>query len=150
MKNFILFLFGFLAVGQMACVSGHCREHREEAMKKSSTDGVSAEVAKGSASVGAGSGSVAPTTSLPVRPMDRVRVFKYDGSLQCNMGKPIPPSEMQKELGKITVYSSENKNDGLMRMQMCGAATGRANVFEIDRKDLEAAKKLGFKEWTYE
>ncbi len=80
----------------------------------------------------------------------RIKVFKYDGSLQCGMGKAIPAAEMQKELEGITVYSAENKPDGLMHIQVCGSPTGRANVYEIDKSSLELAKKKGFKEWTFE
>ncbi len=81
---------------------------------------------------------------------DKVKVYKADGSLQCGQGKKIDLYEMQKGLGTIKVYSSENKNDGMMRIQLCGTPTGNSNVYEIDRKDLEAALKLGFKEWTAE
>lgn len=80
----------------------------------------------------------------------RVKVFKYDGSLQCGKAKPVSVSEMQRELKGIAVYSAENKPDGLMHVQVCGSPTGRANVYEIDKSTLEAAKKLGFKEWTFE
>ena len=81
---------------------------------------------------------------------DRVKVFKADGSLQCGQGKKIELAEMQKDLKDIKVYSHENKNDGMMRIQLCGTPTGNCNVYEIDRKDLEAALKLGFKEWVSE
>ncbi len=82
--------------------------------------------------------------------IQRVKVAKPDGSLQCGQGKAVPVKEMQKELKEITVYSSTNKNDGMMRIQVCGAPTGNYNVYEIDRKDLDAALKAGFKEWTFE
>lgn len=81
---------------------------------------------------------------------DHVKVYKADGTLQCGQGKKIAISDMQNDLKDIKVYSSENKNDGMMRIQLCGSPTGNANVYEIDRKDLEAALKLGFKEWTAE
>jgi hypothetical protein len=81
---------------------------------------------------------------------DHIKVFKFDGSLQCGQGEKIALSEMQKELKDILVISSENKNDGMMRIQLCGSPTGNCNVYEIDRKDLEAALKYGFKEWTAE
>lgn len=87
----------------------------------------------------------APKTST-----DTVKVYKYDGSLQCGMGKAIAIAEMQKELQGIIVYSNENKSDGLMRTQVCGSPTGKANVYEIDRSQLTEAKKRGFKEWTFE
>ena len=77
----------------------------------------------------------------------RVFVYKADGSLQCGQGSKIELSTMRKELGSIEVFSSENKHDGMMRIQVCGAATGYANVYEINQKDLEAALKVGFKKW---
>ncbi|MEN0060204.1 MAG: hypothetical protein AAGB31_15300 [Bdellovibrio sp.] len=82
--------------------------------------------------------------------LDRVKVYKADGSLQCGQGKKIPLDEMQKELKGIKVHSSVNKNDGMMRIQLCGSPTGNCNVYEIERKDLEAALKAGFKEWVNE
>lgn len=81
---------------------------------------------------------------------DRVKVSKPDGSLQCGQGKKIAIAEMQAQLKDIKVYAAENKTDGMMRIQLCGTPTGFFNVYEIDRKDLEAALKLGFKEWTAE
>lgn len=86
----------------------------------------------------------------PESKLDRVKVYKADGSLQCGQGKALPTAEMQKQLKDIKVYSSANKNDGMMRIQVCGSPTGNANIYEIDRKDLEAAIKLGFKEWTFD
>ncbi|HEY8271960.1 MAG TPA: hypothetical protein VIG33_13805 [Pseudobdellovibrionaceae bacterium] len=86
----------------------------------------------------------------PESKLDKVKVYKPDGSLQCGQGKAIPIAEMQKELKDIKVYSSMNKNDGMMRIQLCGSPTGNANVYEIDRKQLQAAIKLGFKEWTFD
>lgn len=110
-----------------ACTHGNCRSQR--APQKTATSEV----------------PVAPAAAT-----DRVKVFKPDGSLQCGQGKAIAVSEMQKDLKDIKVYSSVNKNDGMMRIQVCGAPTGNSNVYEIDRKDLEAAMKLGFKQWTAE
>lgn len=82
--------------------------------------------------------------------LERVKVYKADGSLQCGQGKAIPLVEMQKELKGIKVYSTANKNDGMIRIQVCGAPTGNSNIYEIERKDLDAALKAGFKEWTFE
>ena len=87
---------------------------------------------------------------MPSTAVEKIKVFKYDGSLQCGMNKAISVSEMQKELKSIRIYSSENKADGLMHIQMCGSATGTANVYQIDRKDLSEAKKIGFKEWLWD
>ena len=76
-----------------------------------------------------------------------VYVYKADGSLQCGQGQKTAPQVMAAELAPIQVYSSETKNDGLMRIQVCGHPTGYCNVFEIPEDDLEQALKLGFKKW---
>lgn len=121
-----------------ACASKNCREMREEEMKAS------------------GKVVAPPVINKEKDPMaktalaDRVRVFKADGSLQCGQGEAIPLDVMQTQLKTIKVHRAYNKNDGLMRPQMCGMATGNANVYEIDRKDLAEALKAGFKEWTFE
>ena len=81
---------------------------------------------------------------------DRVRVYKPDGSLQCGQGRAIPLTEMEKDLKGVKSYSGINKNDGMMRIQVCGSPTGNCNIYEIDRKDLGTALKNGFKEWTFE
>lgn len=87
-------------------------------------------------------------TSSQVKDLsNRVFIYKLDGSLQCEQGKKILPEVMRKELGEIEVFSSENKHDGMMRIQVCGAPTGHCNVYEIDAKDLDKALKLGFKKW---
>lgn len=78
----------------------------------------------------------------------RTFIYKADGSLQCGQGEKIELASMRKELGSIEVYSSENKHDGMMRIQVCGAPTGYSHVFEINKSDLDAALKLGFKKWT--
>ena len=78
----------------------------------------------------------------------RVFVYKADGSQQCGMGEKIDPNTMKKDLGKIEVFSVQNKHDGMMRIQVCGAPTGNSNVFEINQSDFETAIKLGFKKWT--
>lgn len=79
--------------------------------------------------------------------MKKVKVAKSDGTLQCSQGKLIPLADMQKELKDIVVFSSSNQNDGMMRIQVCGAATGNHNVYEIAESDLEKAKSYGFKLW---
>lgn len=78
----------------------------------------------------------------------KVRVYKPDGSLQCGQGQKIDLNTMKKDLQDIEVFSSDNKHDGLMRVQMCGHPTGTCNVYEILAADLDKALKLGFKKWT--
>jgi hypothetical protein len=76
-----------------------------------------------------------------------VFVYKYDGSKQCGMGVTIPIEDMAKELDGKPIFSRKSQNDGFMRIQVCGAQTGNAHVFEILEKDLASAKLLGFQSW---
>jgi hypothetical protein len=134
-KRAFVFL-GLIVV--LGCANKNCREMRLEESQKS------------------GAPIAVPAVDKEKDPMnktalaDRVRVYKPDGSLQCGMGKAVPLDVMQKQLGSIRVHKSFSKNDGLMRIQVCGTATGNSNVYEIDRTDLAEALKAGFKEWTYE
>ena len=98
-----------------------------------------------------------PSATLPSDaevPVDKnapsMNIYKYDGSRQCGQGKPLNLDEMAKELKGITILSQENKNDGMMRIQMCGAPTGNANIYVIYQKDLKKAFRKGFREWKPE
>jgi hypothetical protein len=135
---------GVLSAVLLGCATGKCVNARNTAM-----DGGTPVVAAGTAAAvnAANSGGSA---MKPESKLDRVKVYKADGSLQCGQGLAVPLADMQKDLKDIKVYSSFNKNDGMMRIQVCGSPTGNSNVYEIDRKNLEAAIKLGFKEWTYD
>jgi hypothetical protein len=79
----------------------------------------------------------------------RVFVFKPDGSVQCDSNGKISLDAMKKDLAGIEIFSAENKHDGMMRIQVCGAPTGFCNVYEISEKDLEKANGLGFRKWIY-
>lgn len=87
------------------------------------------------------SSSAAPETATA-----KVKVFKADGSRQCGQGKAVDAKIMEKELAKagIKVLSSAKGSDGMMHTQVCGAATGNANIYEINSADLKKAEKLGF------
>src|SRR5690606_4760685 len=102
---------GILSLTVLGCASGHCRgrESIKEASKMKWTD---EEV-------------------MEKRRAERVFVYKPDGSLQCGMGQSIKPETMASQLGEIKIYSMENKNDGMMRIQLCGSPTGQINVYEI-------------------
>lgn len=80
----------------------------------------------------------------------KVKVYKPDGSIQCEpkSGKSI--EESKAELVGVTIISSEKKHDGLLRAQVCGTPTGQCHVFEINEADEEKALKLGFKIWKGE
>jgi hypothetical protein len=77
-----------------------------------------------------------------------VRVFKYDGSKQCE-GGGVSVDDMAKELAALKVLSKAKLNDGMMRTQVCGNATGMANVFEIPLEQLSEAERLGFRVWRF-
>lgn len=113
-----------------ACTQGHCR-------RKAQAPGTAQPVESGDAS------------TTPKGP-DRIFVYKYDGSLQCGMGKPIALDTMAKELNGIQILSSVKKPDGLMHIQVCGSITGQANVYEIPARYQKAAEAKGFKKWSFE
>src|SRR5713226_6910751 len=88
---------------------------------------------------------------------DTVRVFRYDGSLQCGMGQAVPLDEMAKELTavNITVFSSEKRVVPGFIIALCGAPTGLANVYQIAKDDLPRipADQQGvnrFQSWVYD
>lgn len=136
----ILFCITGFALG---CQNKPCREIQAEKMAKKEAQNPAAAAATNPSS----SGATTPTAGAGQL---KVRIFKPDGSLQCGMGSKIPLETMEKELKGIKVHSRTNMNDGLMRIQVCGAPTGQSNVYEINRSDLEKALKAGFKEWTQE
>ncbi len=117
----------------LSCSTTHCKDKNSEQKKE-----VSAAVVAPSALPGSSAGE---------KLMTKVKIFKADGTLQCNQGKKITIDSMAKELAGIKIYSSESLHDGLMRIQMCGKPTGQNNVFEIDSTDLQKALSLGFKKW---
>jgi hypothetical protein len=87
---------------------------------------------------------------------DTVKVFRYDGSLQCGMGQAVPLDEMAKELTavNIAVLSSEKSVVSGLIIALCGAPTGMANVYEIAKDDLPRipADRQGvkrFRTWVY-
>lgn len=120
----------FLFVG---CTSGNCRSQQETPEALAKAPKLSMEEL---------------THMKETSKGQRVHVYKPDGSLQCNQGRKITPEEMEKELAGVRIYSKLNKNDGKMRIQLCGSPTGNCNIFEIDRENLDQALKLGFKEWA--
>lgn len=76
-----------------------------------------------------------------------MEVYKYDGSLQCKRGKEIPLDVMAKELtdNGIEVTASRKGSDARVHIAMCGASTGRLNVYSIDSTALSRAEELGFR-----
>lgn len=79
-----------------------------------------------------------------------VRVYKYDGSLQCGVAPSMALEDMVRELKGIEVIAQEKAHDGLMHVQVCGSPTGKANVYKIYGKDLAEAQQRGFQAWKFE
>ncbi len=82
----------------------------------------------------------------------RVKVFKSDGSRQCEPKSssktgPSAVDVMEQELAGIKVYAREKRRDGLMHIQVCGSPTGMINLYEIDFKYLKQAEERGFRRW---
>lgn len=76
-----------------------------------------------------------------------VFVFKADGTKQCGIGSAMSIQQMAQELGDIKIISQENKSDGKLYPMVCGAPTGKVNVYEIPEGELSKATAAGFKEF---
>lgn len=76
-----------------------------------------------------------------------VFVFKADGTKQCGIGSAMSVQQMAQELAEIKIISQENKSDGKLYPMVCGAPTGKVNVYEIPEADLSKAVAAGFKEF---
>ncbi len=81
---------------------------------------------------------------------DSVWVTRPDGSLQCDEKKAgieesrLARAKTELEKAGVEVIASKRRNDGKMRAQMCGMATGDETSFQISATDLPKAKTLGF------
>lgn len=114
----------FMALIFVACSTGHCRRDGKEVLKK-----IDPKPPKGYEQENLGS----------------IKVAKADGSQQCGVRVGVSLEDMaKKELPGIKVLSSAKQNDGLMRIQSCGAETGMLNTYEIRHQDLLKAQKAGF------
>lgn len=81
---------------------------------------------------------------------NHAKVYKYDGSVQCNQESAIPLDEMRLELAKqgIDVICAQKASDGLNYTTVCESGTGNINVYTIHKSNLPDAEKLGFKSVT--
>ena len=122
-----LFIFSLLLSGiglfLTGCQTGHCRR-----------DGTQVEIKD----------DVKPPSGYNRDHFGRSLVAKADGSLHCSSQAGVGLQEMGRQLGKIEVYGSSKKHDGLTRIQACGTETGIMNVYEIPTHDLMKAKRAGF------
>ena len=135
------------------CVDGPCRKMKNPELANRQVSASTNVADVGSAS-GPRSASVLPgvtktggaVTDTSSKAKDTtLLVYKADGSLQCGQGKAALPTEMERQLSGIKVFSRESRSDGLMHIQMCGSPTGQINVFEIPLSSLPEALKRGFK-----
>lgn len=81
-----------------------------------------------------------------IREPDTIMVYKYDGSVQCEESG-LAVEDMRRELARagVEVVCGRKAQDGRVYPAMCGAATGRINVYTIDAADLDRAGTLGFR-----
>lgn len=134
---------GFVLLLAAACTTGKCREQAKTGGRPQAT--ADATMPAGSTVPAAEVSATQPGAQAP-KATGTVRVFKPDGSKQCE-GGGVELADMEKQLKGIRIVSREKANDGKMRIQMCGADTGQINVYEIPSGDLAKAQKAGFKEW---
>lgn len=75
-----------------------------------------------------------------------VEVYKYKGSLQCDITSGVNYWDMEQALivAGIEVVQSGEQSDNLIRPQVCGAPDGVINVFSIRASQLADAQTLGF------
>ena len=76
-----------------------------------------------------------------------VEVFKYDGTRQCSADGEISVPVMRGELerAEILVITARKDGDRKTHYPLCGAGTGKVNVYEIPQETLERALNLGFR-----
>lgn len=158
----VLTLVAFLIT--TGCTTGNCRQIANERIKAQENPpppavAVPNASAGGSAATGRATkgatdkakaevGAKKTTTSRPAG--ETVVVYKYDGSLQCGMGKAIPVRDMEHELSGIPVLERENKPDGMMHIQVCGQPTGMVNAYVIPLVKLPDAERRGFRRWNFD
>lgn len=124
----ILFLFIL-----SSCAAGPCRNQRDD------MDSKPMNKARKEAALNI----VTPTHQ-------RVYVYKFDGSIQCEEDpKDLSPELMKGELIKlgIEVYEVVRQHSGFFMPQACGQPKGMIYRFEIAKHHLESAQSLGFKQW---
>lgn len=79
----------------------------------------------------------------------QVKVYKYDGSVQCDVAG-TEPEVMRQELINvgIDVICSQKGYDGFLYPASCGAGTGAINIYTIHSPNLVDAEALGFRNVT--
>lgn len=126
-----------------ACSSRPCREPRSPELDrtKTSTPVAAVPVTEANLNIEKGSATTVKNDALP----ELVRVYKPDGSRQCEKKPGVAVDIMERELAGIEVISRVKRKDGLMHIQVCGSPSGMINVFEIKATYLKQAEQRGFK-----
>ncbi len=130
----LILVFGLFFGG---CSSRPCREPRAPELDLT---------AKQTAITNSTQGSANGSTVNENAPL-KVRVYKSDGSRQCERGVGKSVEATERELAGIPVSHREKRSDGLMHIQVCGSPTGIINIYEIDSSNLKQAEERGFKRW---
>jgi len=141
-RIFLLLLTSILVEG---CSSRPCREPRLPELDKTKTATSLLESDASSSAVA----NPTPTTTAASPAVDgivrRSRVYKPDGSRQCERRAGTSLEVMERELAGIIVHTREKRRDGLMHIQVCGGPTGMINLYEIDTSFVKQAEQRGFK-----
>ncbi len=83
------------------------------------------------------------------KPSSGVWVYKYDQSRQCELSSGVSLETMSQDLESIKVLDQKKLSDGVPRITMCQAQTGKANLYLIKSTDQTKALELGFKVWDF-
>lgn len=143
-RSLLLFL---VTTGLVACSSRPCREPRLPELDKTKTaaivslDGDASSTSDVPRATEAASSSALGNEGT----VRRSRVYKPDGSRQCERRAGIALNVMERELAGIVVHTREKRKDGLMHIQVCGGPTGMINLYEIDSNFVKQAEQRGFK-----
>lgn len=75
-----------------------------------------------------------------------IKIFKYDESVQCDLSSGISLDDIAMELinAGVDVICAQKSHDGLIRVALCGEATGNINVYTIHKENMATAENLGF------
>ncbi len=76
-----------------------------------------------------------------------IEIYRPDGTKQCGMGEEISLESMEKELNSIGVETLDRRKgqNNLFRTVVCGAPTGKVNIYKIYSSDLKRVEPLSFK-----
>jgi|JI9StandDraft_1071089.scaffolds.fasta_scaffold301417_2 hypothetical protein len=84
-----------------------------------------------------------------------IKIGKHDGSKQCfdnDVAPAIPLNVMAEELGALGIRVLSSELEHVPVIALCGAPTGRCNVFEISNEDWEAHGRIlrsnGYQAWN--